>query len=229
LPFVLRLKPIHRRRQRPVRFHWPIEAKRDFWCRVADEMPVTTAYLGEVVCAKREPFFTPHLEAIVEHLTRASKRVVWLSLAQLASAIDRKASLAAADFTDAEIEANAASVLPRLKGRPHRIGQFLNVYNGGGDQPSRRQRRGDPGRDDGQHCRARRKGRSDPLRSAIASALFPLGVYLPGAALAEIPATVVRINDRPQGMTGGRSLEKSSQNLLCGTTCHRPQYAHTTS
>ena len=113
----------------PVLFHWPAEAKRDFWFRVADEAPVGTAYLGEAVCSKREPFFNTYAEDVAERLTRAGKRVVWSSLAQVVTAIDRKASLGIADFDSAEIEANDASVLLLLKGKPHRIGQYLNVYN----------------------------------------------------------------------------------------------------
>jgi len=113
----------------PVLFHWPVEMKRDFWFRIADEAPVGTAYLGEVVCSKREPFFADHLAEVAERLRRGGKRVVWSSLAQVVTHIDRKASTGVGEFDGAEIEANDASVLPLLKGRPHRIGQYLNVYN----------------------------------------------------------------------------------------------------
>lgn len=113
----------------PVLFHWPAEAKRDFWFRVADEAPVATAYLGEAVCAKREPFFNPHIEEVSERLARAGKRVVWSSLAQVVTAVDRRASTGIAGFADAGIEANDASILPLLQHKPHRIGQYLNVYN----------------------------------------------------------------------------------------------------
>lgn len=113
----------------PVLFHWPATVKRDFWFRIADEAPVDTAYLGEAICSKREPFFHEHAEDVAERLTRAGKRVVWSSLAQVVTAIDRKASVGITEFEIAEIEANDASVLPLLKSRPHRIGQHLNVYN----------------------------------------------------------------------------------------------------
>jgi collagenase-like PrtC family protease len=113
----------------PVLFHWPAETKRDFWFRIADEAPVGTAYLGEAVCSKREPFFNLYLEDVADRLTRAGKRVVWSSLAQVVTGIDRKASIGLSEFENAEIEANDASILAMLKGRPHRIGQYLNVYN----------------------------------------------------------------------------------------------------
>lgn len=115
----------------PLLFHWPTEKKRDFWFRIADEAPVGTVYLGEAVCSKREAFFIPFVEEVAERLTRAGKRVVWTSLAQVVSAIDRKASVGLSEFESAEIEANDASILALLKERPHRIGQYLNVYNEG--------------------------------------------------------------------------------------------------
>lgn len=113
----------------PILFHWPAEAKRDFWYRIADEAEVGTAYLGEAVCAKREPFFADFAEDVSQRLKRAGKNVVWSSLAQVVNAVDRRASLGIAGFEDDEIEANDASLLPLLKGKPHRIGPYLNVYN----------------------------------------------------------------------------------------------------
>jgi collagenase-like PrtC family protease len=113
----------------PVLFHWPAEKKRDFWFRVADEAPVAAAYLGEVICSKREPFLADHLGDIAERLERGGKRVVWSSLSQVVTNIDRKASTGLAGFESAMIEANDASILPALQGRPHHIGPFINVYN----------------------------------------------------------------------------------------------------
>ena len=113
----------------PVLFHWPADVKRDFWFRVADEAPVSTVYLGEAVCAKREPFFTDHIDAVVSRLERAGKKIVWSSLAQVVTAVDRRASLGVTEFENFEIEANDASVLQKLKGKRHRVGQYVNVYN----------------------------------------------------------------------------------------------------
>ena len=66
----------------PVLFHWPAEAKRDFYFRIADEAPVSTVYLGEVICSKREPYFAPHYGQVAERLTRAGKTVVFSTLAE---------------------------------------------------------------------------------------------------------------------------------------------------
>lgn len=111
----------------PVLFHWPEQQKRDFWFRIADEAPVDTVYLGEVVCSKRTPFFDHSLEAVAERLQRGGKRVIWSTLAEVVSKLDRKVIESFCGFD--EVEANDVSALYFLKGRPHRIGQYLNVYN----------------------------------------------------------------------------------------------------
>ena len=48
----------------PLLYNWKPEVRRDFYFRIADEAPVDCVYLGEVVCAKREPFFADDLPAI---------------------------------------------------------------------------------------------------------------------------------------------------------------------
>ena len=111
----------------PVLFHWPEQQKRDFWFRIADEAPVDTAYLGEVVCSKRTPFFDHSLEEVAERLQRGGKRVVWSTLAEVVSKLDRKVIESFCNFD--EVEANDVSALHYLNGKPHRIGQYLNTYN----------------------------------------------------------------------------------------------------
>ena len=37
----------------PVLLNWRAESWRDFYFQVADEMPVDTVFLGEVICSKR--------------------------------------------------------------------------------------------------------------------------------------------------------------------------------
>jgi hypothetical protein len=51
-------------------FHWSAEEKCDFYARIADEAPVDTVYLGEVICSKRTPFFDQHLPRVIERLER---------------------------------------------------------------------------------------------------------------------------------------------------------------
>jgi collagenase-like PrtC family protease len=113
----------------PLLFHWPAAKRRDFLFRIADEAPVEAVYVGEVVCAKREPFFDPVAERAVDRLMRAGKRVLFSTLAQVTTALDRKAVARTCARGNGMVEANDASALGFLKGRPHAIGPFLNVYN----------------------------------------------------------------------------------------------------
>jgi len=114
----------------PIAYHWDAATKRDFYARIADEAPVDTVYLGEVICSKRSPFFDDHLAAVAERLERAGKRVVLTSLAEVVLKRERKAALSfAADAGRREVEINNAAGLLHLGGRAHRIGPFLNVYN----------------------------------------------------------------------------------------------------
>lgn len=113
----------------PVLFHWPAERKRDFYYRVADEAPVDTVCLGEVICSKRTPIFAPYQDEVIERLQRAGKRVILSTLAELTIRRDQESVKSACDRRDVLVEANDAAALLRLAGRPHAIGPYLNVYN----------------------------------------------------------------------------------------------------
>ena len=54
----------------PVLFNWQPETWRDFYFRIADEAPVETVYLGEVICFKRAPLFDDYLDAVAARLNR---------------------------------------------------------------------------------------------------------------------------------------------------------------
>lgn len=113
----------------PVLFHWPAEKKRDFYFRIADESPVNTVYLGEVVCSKREPFFEQYYTDVTERLINCGKNVVFSSLAEVMIPRERKKMAGLCEVEDFEVEANDASALYYLRGKPHRIGQYFNTYN----------------------------------------------------------------------------------------------------
>lgn len=113
----------------PIPFHWSAEKKLDFYARIADEAPIDTVYLGEVVCLKRAPFFDQHYGEVADRLIRAGKTVVFSSLAEILLKREREAIQALAQLDDYEVEINNAAGLLNIEGRPHRIGQFLNVYN----------------------------------------------------------------------------------------------------
>jgi hypothetical protein len=74
----------------PVLFNWQPEDWRDFYFRIADEAPIATVYLGEVICFKRAPLFEPYRELVAARLTNAGKTVVRSTLAEVMSKQERK-------------------------------------------------------------------------------------------------------------------------------------------
>ncbi len=115
----------------PVLFHWAPEKLRDFYYRIADEAPLDSVCVGEVVCAKRAPFAMPHRPEIVARLERAGKEVVHSTLALIMSPRERKATAELAAAEGLFVEANDLAAVALLAGRPHAIGPYVNVYNEG--------------------------------------------------------------------------------------------------
>jgi len=113
----------------PVLFNWDPLSWRDFYFRMADESCVDTVYLGEVVCSKRVPFFEPFRSEVVSRLGRAGKQVVFSTLAEVMVKHERRLTERMCAMVDVPIEANDASALYHLRGRPHRVGPFVNTYN----------------------------------------------------------------------------------------------------
>ena len=113
----------------PVLFNWEPERWRDFYFRIADEAPVTAVYLGEVVCFKRAPLFETYLAEVAARLRTARKTVVRSTLAEVMSKQERQLVDDVCTEETAPVEANDGSALLRLRGRPHYVGPFINVYN----------------------------------------------------------------------------------------------------
>lgn len=116
----------------PVLFNWAPEKWRDFYFKVANEAPVEAVYLGEVVCSKRAPFFEPVIPDVVERLQAAGKDVVFSTLALIMTEREMDAVRGLTDpAAELMVEANDVSAAALLKGRPHVIGPYVNVYNEG--------------------------------------------------------------------------------------------------
>lgn len=113
----------------PIPFHWPAERKLDFYARIADEAPLDTVYLGEMLCSKRTPFFDEHILDVAGRLQRSGKRVVLSSLAEVMLPRERQMTAQLCAEPGFEIEANDGAALRHLSGKPHRIGPMMNVYN----------------------------------------------------------------------------------------------------
>ena len=113
----------------PVPFNWEPDKWRDFYFRIADEAPVATVYIGETICSKRAPLIEPYYEAVAERLSSAGKTVVFSTLSEVVSKLDRKLSEQICTAEEFLVEANDSSALLHLQGRPHHIGPLMNVYN----------------------------------------------------------------------------------------------------
>ena len=108
----------------PLLFHWPVAKRLDFYARIADEAPVDTVYLGEVICSKRAPFFDEHVEAVAQRLEKGGKTVVLSSLAEVMLKRERSTIEEHSAYEGREIEINDSSGLLHRSGRPHRLGQL---------------------------------------------------------------------------------------------------------
>ncbi len=113
----------------PVLYNWPADAWRDFYLQVADEAPVGTVFLGEVVCSKRAPLVASYFDDVVARLERAGKKLVFSTLAEVTSDVDRRLMKRVATSRELFIEANDVSALWYLDGRAHAIGPYMSVYN----------------------------------------------------------------------------------------------------
>lgn len=74
----------------PVLFNWPSEIWSDFYARLADEAPIDTVHVGEVVCSKRLPFYLDAVAGTVERLQRGGKKVVFSTLALITLQRERR-------------------------------------------------------------------------------------------------------------------------------------------
>ncbi|PKR52474.1 ubiquinone anaerobic biosynthesis protein UbiV [Thalassospira povalilytica] len=115
----------------PVLFHWDESRKIDFYNRIADETDVDTVHVGEVVCAKRMPFFDKHLPDVIERLQRAGKEVVLSTLALVMNEREVNQLRDIAQMPGLLIEANDVSIVRLLAGQTHMIGPYINTYNEG--------------------------------------------------------------------------------------------------
>lgn len=114
----------------PLLFHWPAARRRDFYFRIADEAPIDSVYLGEVVCAKREPSFEPFAGEVAARLRAAGKEVIVSTLALVTSAREVADIRAAAAFGGL-LEANDVAGVELLAGAPFVVGPYINVFNEG--------------------------------------------------------------------------------------------------
>ncbi len=114
----------------PLYFHWEPEKRRDFYYRMADEADVDVVYLGETVCSKREPFFEPYRQKVMERLKKGGKQVVISTLA-LVTTEGEVAAIRQYAKSGLRVEANDVAAVEILAGKPFVVGPFINVLNEG--------------------------------------------------------------------------------------------------
>ncbi|GAB6052950.1 U32 family peptidase [Magnetospira thiophila] len=115
----------------PLFYNWAPEVWRDFYFRIADEAPLDTVCLGEVVCSKRQPFIDPILPEVIERLQAAGKEVVLSTLALIMSRREEDQMRDLCQHAELTVEANDLSAISLLAGKPHVVGPLVNVYNEG--------------------------------------------------------------------------------------------------
>ncbi len=114
----------------PLLYHWDAEKRRDFYFKIADEAPVDSVYLGEVICSKREPYFEDYFDQVADRLKSAGKQVVISTLGLVTSAREMN-DIRKHASENAVVEANDVACLQALHGKPHVIGPLVNVFNEG--------------------------------------------------------------------------------------------------
>ncbi|MGX4807161.1 ubiquinone anaerobic biosynthesis protein UbiV [Bradyrhizobium guangdongense] len=113
----------------PILYNWAPERWRDFYFRIADEAPIDVVSVGEVVCSKRAPFFAEHLPDVIERLQQAGKQVLLGSLILVSLRRERRQTEELCATDGALVEVNDLTCLRSIKGRPHAIGPYVNIYN----------------------------------------------------------------------------------------------------
>ncbi len=114
----------------PLLFHWSAAKRRDFYLRIADEAPIDTVYVGEVVCSKREPMVESVQDEVIGRLRAAGKQVILSTLALVTTPreVARISELAAGELL---LEANDVACIQLLDGKAHVVGPYVNVFNEG--------------------------------------------------------------------------------------------------
>ena len=116
----------------PLLFNWPTERRCDFYARLADEAPIDTVHVGEVVCSKRLPFYLDSIAETVDRLQRGGKTVVLSTLALITLPRERQYTVDTIHNGEYEVEVNDIAALAHLaKEQAFRVGPYVNVYSGG--------------------------------------------------------------------------------------------------
>ena len=112
----------------PLLYYWPRRTLMEFYARVA-EAPVSTVYLGEVVCSRRHEMKVDDWLDLARDLAASGKEVVLSGQALIESEAELRSLRRLADSGEFMIEANEAAGVRIAAGRPFVLGPHVNVYS----------------------------------------------------------------------------------------------------
>lgn len=115
----------------PIFFNWSAEKRLDFYTDIAKNSAFDIVYLGDIICAKRQPLLQELWGDAKKILENAGKEVVFSLQGLLTSSQEAKDLENFVKTHDFFYEINDFSSLPLVQGRPFSLGQMLNIYNEG--------------------------------------------------------------------------------------------------
>jgi O2-independent ubiquinone biosynthesis protein UbiV len=113
----------------PILYQWSEKKRRDFYFQIADEAPIDIVYLGEIICFKRLSTWASLLPSVIERLQSAGKTVIYSTPILVRNEKELDAMNVAIADSALMVEANDASALNALSGKPHCLGPYINIYN----------------------------------------------------------------------------------------------------
>lgn len=113
----------------PVLFNWSADMWQDFYFKIADESPVDTVYLGDIICPKRHALVEKVRPTVIDRLKKAGKNIVQSSLIIIVNEKDQELVNKITTQTDTLVEANDMTAVELLKNKSFYAGPYLNIYN----------------------------------------------------------------------------------------------------
>ena len=112
----------------PLQYHWSRNDVTAFYASMADSA-ADCMVLGEVVCARRRELKLADWLALAGELRQAGKEVVLATQTLIESEADLRLLRSQAEQHDFLVEANDASALQLLQGRPFVLSPHINIYS----------------------------------------------------------------------------------------------------
>ncbi|MEA1938785.1 MAG: U32 family peptidase [Pseudomonadota bacterium] len=113
----------------PHPFALSAEKLRDFYLRIADEAPVDTVHLGQIVCYRRDDLSDADRARVLERLDHAGKEAV-VSMPLMVITRDERDEMARRIAeSDRMIEINDLTAIAHVREGAFMVGPSINIYN----------------------------------------------------------------------------------------------------